>query len=292
MRVTSQMIMDSTLRNIEQNQERIETLQGQITSGSRITKPSDDPIGAARALNLEDSIAQSQQYQRNIDQAKSWLNTTDSTLDAVTQTVQRVRELAVQAANDTLSSTERTAIQSEITQLQQHVLDLSHSKYGSYYVFSGTASSAPGYTSAAPSPAGYQGNSAQVTREIAPGTTIGVNADATATFDPLFTAMQTLQTGLTAGSTGTIQTSISQLDSALDAVSISRSQIGAKVNRLDFLAARHSSVEVNLTGLLSQTKDVDMAQALTSFSMAQNVYQASLKAGAQALQPSLLDYLR
>src|SRR5690349_13849531 len=104
MRVTSRMIMDSTLRNIEQNQERIETLQGQITSGSRITKPSDDPIGAARALNLEDSIAQSQQYQRNIDQAKSWLNTTDSTLDAVTQTIQRVRELAVQAANDTLSS--------------------------------------------------------------------------------------------------------------------------------------------------------------------------------------------
>src|SRR5262249_52752527 len=159
-------------------------------------------IGAARALNLEDSIAQSQQYQRNIDQAKSWLNTTDSTLDAVTQTIQRVRELAVQAASDTLSSTERAAIQSEVTQLQQHVLDLSHSKYGAYYLFSGTASSAPGYTSAAPSPAGYQGNGAQVMREIAAGTTMGINADATATFDALFTAMQTLQTGLTAGSTG------------------------------------------------------------------------------------------
>ncbi len=292
MRVTSQMIMDSTLRSIEQNQERIETLQSQLTSGSRISKPSDDPIGAARALNLEDSIAQSQQFQRNIDQAKSWLDTTDSTLDAVTQSVQRLRELAVQAANDTLSATERTAIQSEVTQLQQHVLDLSHSKYGAYYLFSGTASSAPGYTSAAPSPAGYQGNSAQVLREIAPGTSMAVNADATATFDPVFGAMQTLQAGLTAGSTSTIKTSISQLDNALDAVSISRSQIGAKVNRLDFLQTRQSSVEVNLTGLLSQTKDVDMAQAMTSFSMAQTVYQASLKAGAQALQPSLLDYLK
>jgi flagellar hook-associated protein 3 FlgL len=64
------------------------------------------------------------------------------------------------------------------------------------------------------------------------------------------------------------------------------------VNRLEFLQERQSSIEVNLTGLLSETKDTDMAQALTSFSMAQNVYQASLKAGAQALQPSLLDYLR
>lgn len=292
MRVTSQMIMDTTLRSIQQNQERIETLQSQLTSGSRITRPSDDPIGAARALNLEDSIAQSQQFQRNIDQAKSWLDTTDSTLDAVTQSIQRLRELGVQAANDTLSTTERSAIQSEVTQLQQHVLDLSHSKYGAYYLFSGTATSAPGYTSAAPSPAGYQGNNAQVLREIAPGTSIGVNADATATFDPVFGAMQTLQSGLTAGSTTTIQTSISQLDNALDAVSISRSQIGAKVNRLDFLQTRQSSVEVNLTSLLSQTKDVDMAQAITNFTMAQNVYQASLKAGAQALQPSLLDYLK
>lgn len=292
MRITSQMIVDSTLNNIELNQNRVEQLQSQITSGSRISRPSDDPIGAARALNLQDSIAQSQQYQRNIDEATSWLNTTDSSLDAVTQAVQRTRELAIQAANGTLSSTERTAIQSEISQLQQHVLDLSRSKYGAYYLFSGTASSAPGYTSAAPSPGGYQGNSAQVQREVAPGTVIGINADATATFDPVFLAMQTLQAGLSGGNTATIQNSISQLDSGLDAVTVSRAQVGAKVNRLEFLKERQSSIEVNLTGLLSDTRDTDMAQALTSFSMAQNVYQASLKAGAQALQPSLLDYLR
>src|SRR3954466_3365375 len=119
MRVTSQMIMDTTLRNIQANQDRIEQLESQITSGTRITKPSDDPIGAARSLSLQDSIAQSQQYQRNIDGAKSWLNATDSTLDSVSQAIQRVRELAVQASNDTLSSTERTAIQSEVSQLQQ-----------------------------------------------------------------------------------------------------------------------------------------------------------------------------
>lgn len=292
MRVTSQMIMDTALHNMQNNQDRIEQLQAELTSGSRINKPSDDPIGAARALNLQDSIAQSQQYQRNIDQAKSWLDTTDSTLDAVTQGIQRLRELAVQAANDTLSSTERSAIQSEVTQLQQHVLDLSHARYGPYYLFAGTASSTPGYTSAAPSPAGYQGNSAPIVREVGPETAISVNADATSTFDPVFTAMQTLQSGLTGGSVATIQSSIAQLDTSLDAVTVSRSQIGAKVNRLDFLASRQSAVEVNLTSLLSQTKDVDMAQAITSFSMAQNVYQASLKAGAQALQPSLLDYLR
>src|SRR2546423_8689370 len=99
MRVTPQMLMTSTLHNVEQNQARTEQLQNQITSGSRISKPSDDPIGAARALNLQESLGMSEQYVRNIDQASSWLNTTDSALDAVTQAVHRSRELAIEAGN-------------------------------------------------------------------------------------------------------------------------------------------------------------------------------------------------
>src|SRR5437660_2422486 len=137
MRITPQMIVDSTLNNIQTNQNRIEELQNQVTSGSRISKPSDDPIGVARALNLQDSIAQSEQYQRNIDQASSWLNTTDSAMQSVSDAMNRARELAVQASNGTLGSGDRQAIQAEITQLQQHVLDLAHSKYGAYYLFAG-----------------------------------------------------------------------------------------------------------------------------------------------------------
>jgi flagellar hook-associated protein 3 FlgL len=121
---------------------------------------------------------------------------------------------------------------------------------------------------------------------------MAVNVDAQATFDPVFAALATLQSGLTAGNTTTIQSSIDQLDTALDAVNISRAQIGAKTNSLESLKQRQDAVNVNLTGLLSQVKDVDMASAITNFSMAQTVYQASLKASAQSLQVSLLDYLR
>src|SRR5690349_12161658 len=123
MRITQQMMVDSMLHNVEQNQARTEDLQNQITSGSRIFKPSDDPIGVARALNLQDSISQTQQYLRNIDQATSWLNTTDSVLQSVSDSLARARELATQAANDSLSASDRNTIGAEIGQLQQHVLD-------------------------------------------------------------------------------------------------------------------------------------------------------------------------
>jgi flagellar hook-associated protein 3 FlgL len=294
MRVTPGMMMNSTLHNIELNQSRTETLQNQITSGSRISKPSDDPIGAARSINLQESLTQSAQYVRNIDQASSWLNSTDSVLESVTLAIHRSRELAVQAANGAVSGVDRQAIDAELEQIQQHVLDLSHSKYGPYALFSGTQTSSTGYTAAAVSGSAagvYQGNNGQVLREVAPGTSIAVNADAQATFDPLFKAIATLRAGIAADDQAGISSSVGELDTALDAVSVSRAALGAKTNRLDFLKSRQENISVNLTGLLSQVKDVDMAEAIMNFTMSQNVYSASLKAGAQALQPSLLDFL-
>ena len=294
MRITRGMMIDTTLANIQRNQERTSLLQSQLTSGSRITKPSDDPTGAAHALSFQEGLDTTEQYLTNVDQAKSWLNTTDSALDAVTTTLHRARELAVQASNDTFDAQDRAAMQAEITQLQTHTLDLSHAKFGAYYLFAGTRFDQPGYVQANPSttPGAYQGNAGQVQREISPGVTLGINADAQTTFDPIFTAFNQLQAGLTANSSSQIQASIGALDTAMSAIVTSRAQAGAKVNRLEALQQRLSDVKVNLAGLLSNVKDVDMAEAITSFSMAQNVLQASLKAGAQVLQPSLLDYLR
>jgi flagellar hook-associated protein 3 FlgL len=293
MRITLGMIAENSLRNIQANQSRVDQLQNQITSGSRINKPSDDPIGTAQALGLQESLDQSKQYGRNIDQASSWLNATDSALGSVTDTVHRARELAVQAANGSLSPSDRNAISAEISQLQLHVLDLSHSKYGASFLFSGTRSDQPGFTQAAPSTTAgaYVGNQGQVQREVAPGVTVAVSVDPTTTFNPLFSALNQLQSGLAANDTSIVQASLGSFDSALDAVSTARAQIGARTNRLDSLKQRQDSVSVNLTGLLSQVKDVDMASAITNFTMAQTVYQASLKASAQSMQISLLDYL-
>jgi flagellar hook-associated protein 3 FlgL len=404
MRITFGMTASTSLRNIQLNQERMATVENQLTSSSKINKPSDDPIGAARAIGLQESIDQAKQYLKNIDQGNAWLNQTDSTLGAVTQDIQRARELAVQAANGTLSPSDRRAIQLEIGQLQQSVLDLSHAKVGSYFIFSGSKSDKQGYMAAVSSKvsaAAYQGNDSAVQREVTPGVAVGVNADARATFDPVFKALSQVMAGLapsgavpastpavvTAGaapgviapgstltvngvsvtltggppdveinaalgaavpppspngvtaslssgvlvftSTNTgsdatvnmtaapavlatlgltttsasglddqgaiqarLQASLTSLDDALDAIGVSRAQVGAKSNRLETLGGRQEAVATNLAGLLSQVKDVDMAEAITNFTMAQNVYQASLKSAAQALQTTLLDYLR
>lgn len=294
MRITSTMMMESTLRNIEVNQQRTETLQSQITSGSQITKPSDDPIGAARALDLQNTLNANTQYGKNLDQATSWYDLTDSSLGAVQGALQRANELAVQAANGTLGPSDLTAIQSEVQSIQQHILDVSHTQYGSSYIFSGTMSDKPGYVSAASSaitPGVYQGNAQQVLTAVAPGVSMALNANAQATFDPVFDALNTLVTGLQTQNQAQVQSSLTKISAALDSTNLARAEVGAKLNRVQLLQNQQSAAGTRLASQLSNVKDVDMAQAITNFSMAQSVYQASLKAAAQALQPSLLDYL-
>ena len=295
MRITSNMMMETTLRNIELNQQRAEGLQTEISSGLRLNKPSDDPIAVAQAINLQRSVDQSSQYATNMDQATSWLNLTDSSLGAVSQAMQRANELAVEASNGTMSSSDLSAAAAEVGQLQQQVLTNSQTKYGAYYIFAGTKSNQPGYVlpqSSAANPAAYQGNSQPVQINLAPGVSLPVNASAQSTFDPVFAALTQLQTGLQTNNQAMIQSSLTMFSSALDAVSLTRSEVGAATNRVQLMQQQQSAQQVSLTGQLSQVKDADMAQALTDFSMAQNTYQASLKATAQALQPSLLDYLK
>jgi flagellar hook-associated protein 3 FlgL len=294
MRVTQGMLSQTTLNNIEANISRLNTIEAQVTSGTRLTKPSDDPIGTAQALNFQEGIDQTNQFLTNINAASSWLSTSDSALSTVDNSLQRARELAVQAANGTLTSSDRQSIQAEISQIQQSVLQSSQAKYGASYIFSGTRSDAPGYVSANPSSVAgaYQGNSAAVLRQVAPGQNIAVNTDATATFDPVFTALSNLNTALSSNNTAGVQSSITDIDTALTAVLKARSTAGALSNRMTALQNQMSAVQTNMTGLLSQVKDVDMAKAITDFQMSQNVYNASLQAGAKAMQPSLLDYLK
>src|SRR4051812_22397076 len=99
MRVTHRMVSDTTIRNMRNNLSRLDDLQNSITTGKRITRPSDDPAGTARALGYASDLAAGEGYLRTIDGSMSWLNATDSALGGAGDLLQRARELAVQGAN-------------------------------------------------------------------------------------------------------------------------------------------------------------------------------------------------
>jgi flagellar hook-associated protein 3 FlgL len=301
-RITNSMISRSVLSDLNEVSQRLSKTQQRMSSGKQITRPSDDPYGTSRALSLRADVAGTQQYQRNVGEANAWQSVTDSALSKITEAVQRARDLTVQGANDAAGQAARNAAAAEIDQLIESVKQEANASYGGRYVFSGTATNTPPY--AVGGADNYLGDTAAVAREIGPGVSVQVNvigqtllgngqgaADGKL-LDVLRDISQDLKTGTVASMNTLRTTDLKALDTNLDALSQARATVGATTNRLESADSRLQEVEESLTKLLSDVEDADMAKTYVDFSMQQSVYQSALRAGANIVQQSLLDFLR
>ena len=106
-------------------------------------KPSDDPIRVGRTLRLQSEISMSMQYSDNLDSAKSWLETTESSLSEVNKVMQRIREITVQGASGVLQDDDKAKISQEIGQLREHLINVSNQTYTGRHIFSGFRSDLP-----------------------------------------------------------------------------------------------------------------------------------------------------
>ncbi|MFD1736799.1 flagellar hook-associated protein FlgL [Bacillus salitolerans] len=138
MRVTQSMLASTNLRYINQGYERLGKLQDQLTTGKKITRPSDDPVVAMKGMRYRSEVNEIGQFKRNLDEVYNWMENSDTTLDKVTQAMQRINELAVQGANDTYDSSQRNSIATEIEQVLAHIEALANTKVNNKYIFNGT----------------------------------------------------------------------------------------------------------------------------------------------------------
>jgi flagellar hook-associated protein 3 FlgL len=139
MRVTNNMLIDRTMYYMNNNLNRLQKVQDQLSTGKKIEVPSDDPVVAAKALQLRTDVSQVEQFKKNATDAYSWMDTTEGTLSNLTDILQRARELAVQGANGTLTPNDRDAINQEVKQLKAQAINMANSTYAGRYIFSGYA---------------------------------------------------------------------------------------------------------------------------------------------------------
>jgi len=295
-RITQSMLTTNLLADLQNVTNRLAQTQNQLSSGKQITKPSDDPFGTARALQFRADLAANQQYQANVNDASGWQNATDTALGQIGNLTLRARDLLVQGANDTVGAAGRQSIAAEIDQIIESIKSVGNTTYAGRYIFAGSKTTAAPYT-----PGGadaYLGDTASLQREIGPGVQMPFNVDGASvigdgsTAGSLLATLRQISTDLKANNSTALQGGdLSALDTANAAVTTMRATVGARTNRLSSALSRLQQLQESTTQLLSQTEDVDMAQATVNFSQQQVAYQAALKAGAQIIQPSLMDFL-
>lgn len=144
MRITNKMMTNNMLYNINTNKNNMTALENKYASGLEIQKPSDDPIVAVRALKLRTNLSElTQYYKKNIPDAKSWMDTTESALKNTSEIITRIHTYCVQGANDTLTESERSSIADNLRELKNQAYAEGNSNYAGRYLFTGYKTDTP-----------------------------------------------------------------------------------------------------------------------------------------------------
>jgi len=296
MRITNSMMINNMLSDMSANLSRLDKYQNQLATGRKIRRPSDDPVGASRSLKARLDLAQNQQYAKNVDDAMSWLDMTETSLAELGDVLQRARELTVQGANSgALADEDKVKIAKEIEQLKQHVVQVGNNKYADRYIFAGTKTNVQPFTIASDGTLDYNGNDKNIEYNIGPANTIVVNISGGAAginIQGIYDVLDKIQKGLEGDTTIDLSKQLEQIESQMDNVLEQRATVGARVNRAEMIKNRMADDEVTFNQLLANVEDVDIAAVSIKISEAQAVYRASLLSAARIIQPSLADFLK
>lgn len=291
-RVTHQTMQRTTLANLQANLGRMSDLQGRLSGGKVITKPSDDPGGTATAMQLRAEKRAAEQFARNADDGYAWLSTVDSALQGSLAALRQARDLTVQGANTgAMGQTSRDAIATEIEGIRDALLDQANTSYLGRSVFAGT-SSEPSAFRADYSWAGATG--VTVERRLAPDSTVAVDGNGVAAFGEgatsVFALLDTIAAELRSG-TG-VGPRLGEIDTRMNAMLGELASVGTRHSQVEKAQTASLKTLTDLKGQISAIEDIDLAEVMVQIQSQEVAYQAALGAAARVLQPSLMDFLR
>lgn len=301
LRITQGMMHSQLLRNINNNLNKLDTYQTMQSTGRKINKPADDPVGITYALRYRSEIAMNEQYQKNMDTAQALLDHADTVLGQIGDVVNRAKELTIKGLNGSNSAASLEAIGQELAQLYDHMVSLGNDQLNGKYIFNGQFTDQQPYTK---EHAGTeQSDTESIIYKFAAGVTVPVNVTGNDVFGPptgspqdegdnLFSVLKGLADAFLTNNASAATPLLDALNTRADKALNVRSEVGARANRLNFIDNRIKDLDLNLNALSGKTEDADMAEVIMNLNISQNVYQASLSAGARVIQPSLLDFLR
>lgn len=273
-------------------------LQEQLASGSKLTRPSDDPVAAVKGMGYRTTLDKNEQFTRNMNEVNGWLESTDESLTQTNNALIRVKELVTQAATDTLTSDDRLAIQKEIDQIRLQLRDVANTQQGERYIFSGTNTTTPLFADSQANATAndtlptLQGNDKTVEIEVYDGITFTVNANGQELFTNIDAMMQKVQQALQPGvPSGDIGDLIGDITKESDGVLQALASVGAKQNRMDTMLNRLSSQNLAVTKQLSNNEDIDYEKSITDLITEQSIHQAALSVGSKIIQRTLVDFL-
>lgn len=270
--INTNMSALTALNQSTKNTASASTSMEKLSSGLRINKAGDDAAGLAISEKMRAQIRGMEQADRNVQDGISMAQTAEGALEEAGNIAQRMRELGVQAGNDTLDDTDREKIKNELDQLSEEILKISAETK-----FNGTSllDNANEFTVQA----GANGETRTITTVNLANIMIGVTDS---TIDPDTAEVTEGANGVELGDSDDARAFIIAMDTVIDSINDSRSSLGAVQNRLEATSSNLTTSTENLTAAESRIRDVDIASEMMNLSKLNLLTQASQAMMSQA----------
>lgn len=298
MRIANNTVSDTILAQIQDLNTTQSKLQTQISTGLRISQPSDDPTSYGRVLNYQTEQRQASQFTSNAATALALSQASYVGLQSMKTISDRAGEL-VTLGSSTLGTTSMQSYAVEVNQLIEQAVQVGNTSYNNRYLYSGTAVSTPPYVATRDAngqitSVAYAGNTSQASIPLSEGTTVAPSTSGTTNsgLNDFINTLIALRDALQSGDTTAVTATHDALTTGENTIVTAVAENGGMQTRIEAAQTELQTRSSTLDTLISGEDSTDLSTAVVKLSQAQTAYQAALAGGSKIMNMSLLDYIQ
>lgn len=306
MKISTTLYFDRATQQLGDVQGELAKTQEQLSIGKQIVKPSDSPDKASLVTRLESELSRQSNYQNTLKSVNTRLQSEETVLKNTSDVMVRMKELATQAANDTLSPADRQSIALEVSSLKDQVLSLANTQdTNGNYLFSGSRVGSSAFGKNAQGQVVYQGDESRMKVAVGDNRRMNLNMPGSDAFVKVirtdtngnktgvgfFQAIDDLANAVKNSDHNNIQRGIAEIDTLQQGVSDATAQIGTDMNVVDMQNSVLDEITLRLKTTKSDAEDLDYTSAITKMNKDQLALEAAQSSFAKISQLSLFKYM-
>jgi flagellar hook-associated protein 3 FlgL len=296
MRVTNNMMFASLRDGMSSAAERLFKVHQMLSTGKRITKPSDDPVATTISAGYKNVLNGLEQFERNIEFTESYQANADTAISSINDILIRIQELAIETRNETMDATRRFNTSYEVQGLLDQLLSIGNTRVGDVYLFSGFLTDTETFDAAG----SYNGDTNESKVFIGKNTTFTYGITGDRIFKgvgvpggvDIYQNVIDFKTALETNDLAGISTAIGFVDQAMGQVSNVTADLGGRINRLQSSKEHIQGFVLQTKELISNMEDADLADISTRLVKEQTNLEALQLTGAKFTGLSIFSFLR
>ncbi len=304
MKISTSYFFDRATQQLSTAQNRVATTQAQMATGKQLARPSDSPDQAIAIDRLRSALERQESIAQNLQTVQRRFQAEETALSSATDVFTRIKELSIQAANDTMGPDGRNVIAVELQTLRDQLVTVANSRDDQgQFLFSGGRADTPAYAASGTNP--YGGDQTRTLMTSGEEDLQTFNRVGTDVFNRVvretddgpvgvgfFEAVDDLITAVKSGTQADMQRSIAEMDHMHQGMALATADVGARMNKVDTQMALIDETVLRLKTTLSDVEDLDYTEAVTRMNKQMLSLEAAMSSFSKVSQLNLFDYIR